>query len=1060
LELLEERHLPSVSLGPSFDGLSSVGSGSPSPPDTVGAAGPNSFIEAVNTAMGIYNKATGARTDRVELGTFFNAGLGGVLSLSDPVVIYDEIDSRFFLGILDYSLDRTNQQSRLDVATSNGSNPTIGTQDWTFRRYNVNDGDREFHFADYPKIGYNADGYVVGLNMYNSSRQFLHVTTLSIRKSDRTGFLNVVPGAGHFTFAPATMHAAAPGAPMWFVEDGHEGGGGDTVNVVRMTDPFSNAPAYATTSLNVNWYDSAPSPRQPGGSLGDRTSLGTRFYFSALRNVGGQTRLVSAHAVGSGGGVRARWYEFNVGGASPTLTQEGEITQGAGVDTFFPTIDIAPSGALGMTFSETSGSAPGGYLSMYVTARTPGDDLSTMQPPVLAIQGTAFLNSGGRAGDYSFASIDPVDGTFWAANEYASPGDAPNWRTWIANFDSSLRVTHFGVRAPSQATAGATFNVTVAALNPYNNVVPGYLGSVQLTSSDPQVPVLGQHTFTAGDRGVCTFAVSLRSAGSRSVTATATINPSITGTSDPITVAPDVASTLIISDVPPVLPAGVPNDITVTARDRFGNTATGYQATVHFASMDGAATLPAEYTFTGPDNGRHLFSNGLTLRTPGTWVVSVTDTAAPPLTGAVAITIPPEVAASLSLDVPYFSSAGAPGTLTVTAWDRSGRVAPAYRGTVHFSCTDAAATLPADYTYTALDAGTHTFSDGATLRTAGAKSITATDTWDQRLTVTSRVVVNPGQPATFRFDELSPTLTAGEASDLTLVALDGYGNVAPSFRGTVHFTSSDPAARLPADYTFQDYDQGVHTWVHGLTLFTAGHPTLTATDIGLDGISHVVYLTVIPAPASTLTVNAPGSLPAGAPFDVAVSARDRYGNLATGYTGTVRFTSSDDEAVLPDDYTFTPEDDGAHTFPGVTLFMAGDQNLLVTDSGSAISGGSTLTVSLGPGGAAPSPRLPGVLPGVPSVFSDEGALLPSRRGCPKTGPALAGGPTPRLPAAAAATTRVAPPPLVLTSVDRFVAANRGKSRAAVLPALRPDAADDIWQDLWYLRPECPLLVPE
>ena len=35
-----------------------------------------------------------------------------------------------------------------------------------------------------------------------------------------------------------------------------------------------------------------------------------------------------------------------------------------------------------------------------------------------------------------------------------------------------------------------------------------------------------------------------------------------------------------------------------------------------------------------------------------------------------------------------------------------------------------------------------------------------------------------------------------------------------------------------------------------------------------------------------------------------VTAVDAYGNVATGYTGTVHFTSSDGQAVLPANYTF------------------------------------------------------------------------------------------------------------------------------------------------------------
>ena len=36
-----------------------------------------------------------------------------------------------------------------------------------------------------------------------------------------------------------------------------------------------------------------------------------------------------------------------------------------------------------------------------------------------------------------------------------------------------------------------------------------------------------------------------------------------------------------------------------------------------------------------------------------------------------------------------------------------------------------------------------------------------------------------------------------------------------------------------------------------------------------------------------------------------VTAYDAYGNVATGYTGTVAFTSSDPQACFPADYTFT-----------------------------------------------------------------------------------------------------------------------------------------------------------
>ena len=45
-----------------------------------------------------------------------------------------------------------------------------------------------------------------------------------------------------------------------------------------------------------------------------------------------------------------------------------------------------------------------------------------------------------------------------------------------------------------------------------------------------------------------------------------------------------------------------------------------------------------------------------------------------------------------------------------------------------------------------------------------------------------------------------------------------------------------------------------------------------------------------------------------------ITLKDAFGNIATGYVGTVHFTSSDGQALLPADYTFTAARLGQHTF--------------------------------------------------------------------------------------------------------------------------------------------------
>src|SRR5262249_29760088 len=68
------------------------------------------------------------------------------------------------------------------------------------------------------------------------------------------------------------------------------------------------------------------------------------------------------------------------------------------------------------------------------------------------------------------------------------------------------------------------------------------------------------------------------------------------------------------------------------------------------------------------------------------------------------------------------------------------------------------------------------------------------------------------------------TTTPGEVS-VTVKALTGFGHTSTTYRGAIHFSSSDPQAILPADYTFKAADGGVHTFT--VTLKAGGAQTIT-----------------------------------------------------------------------------------------------------------------------------------------------------------------------------------------------------------------------------------------
>jgi hypothetical protein len=176
------------------------------------------------------------------------------------------------------------------------------------------------------------------------------------------------------------------------------------------------------------------------------------------------------------------------------------------------------------------------------------------------------------------------------------------------------------------------------------------------------------------------------------------------------------------------------------------------------------------------------------------------------------------------------------------------------------------------------------------------------------------------------------TTTAGVSQTLTVAALNTNGTVNTNYTGTVHFTSSDPHAVLPADYTFTAADQGVHTF--SATLKTAGSQSITATDTATGSITgSESSITIKPAAASQFLLVAPSSVKSGKAFGLTLTVEDAYGNVVTGYVGTVHFTSSDGTATLPMDYTFTAADAGVHTFTNAAVLRKkGKQTITVTDT--------------------------------------------------------------------------------------------------------------------------------
>lgn len=308
-------------------------------------------------------------------------------------------------------------------------------------------------------------------------------------------------------------------------------------------------------------------------------------------------------------------------------------------------------------------------------------------------------------------------------------------------------------------------------------------------------------------------------------------------------------------------------------------------------------------------------------------------------------------AAQLVLSAPSGVIAGSPFDLTVMAVDSNGNVVPSYTGTVSFSSTDPfPAVLPANYTFTASDQGTHTFSGGVTFFSSGTQTLTVQDTANASLSGSATLSVGAGAVARLVISAPA-SATAGSPFNFNVVVMDANGNVVSGYNGTVLLTSSEPNPQ-PTEYRFTASDNGTHSFA--ATLFAAGDQTLLVRDAANEGLTGKAAVSVQAAPASHFLIVAPTSVAAGTPFDLIIAALDPYDNTDMNYQGTVAFTTSDPDpgVVLPVAYTWTTgsdADDGLHDFlAGVTLNTPGEQTLTITDTASGITSSATITVSSGP----------------------------------------------------------------------------------------------------------------
>ena len=144
----------------------------------------------------------------------------------------------------------------------------------------------------------------------------------------------------------------------------------------------------------------------------------------------------------------------------------------------------------------------------------------------------------------------------------------------------------------------------------------------------------------------------------------------------------------------------------------------------------------------------------------------------------------------------------------------------------------------------------------------------------------------PGPVASFVVTGLPASVGAGAANTFTVTAQDAVGVTVTGYSGTVHLTSTDGLAMLPADSTLTN-----GTKQFSATLKTLGTETVTATDTANATVNGSASTTVTAGQATMLVFNQnPSNAIAGASLSpsVTVGLQDAFGNPVS--TGTASVT--------------------------------------------------------------------------------------------------------------------------------------------------------------------------
>jgi hypothetical protein len=426
-----------ATLGLNFDGMGVPGYAvTGAPPDTNGSAGATQYVQWVNTAFSVYNKASAALLYGPADGSTLWQGFGGPCETEnsgDPIALYDKAAQRWVLS--QFAVESQPYSQCVAVSTTSDA---MGT----YRRFAYNFGNG---FNDYPKLGVWPDAYYVTFNMFTGGQTFAGAKVCAFDRNQMVG--SGTPGpiqcfqldTRYGGLLPADLDGRTPppaGAPNYVVA--FDDASLSNLNLWKFHVDWANPTA--STLIGPSQIPVAPFSEACGGatcvaqpdpqkldSLADRL-----MYRLAYRNFGTSDSLLVNHAVDVNGHAGVRWYEVKNPGSSPTVYQQGTYSPDSS-HRWMGSVAMDQRGNILLGYSTSSGSV---FPAIRYTGRLASDPLGALQAEATLTQGSGAQNGGlSRWGDYSAMALDPADDcTFWYTTEYLKSSGSFNWSTRVGTF--------------------------------------------------------------------------------------------------------------------------------------------------------------------------------------------------------------------------------------------------------------------------------------------------------------------------------------------------------------------------------------------------------------------------------------------------------------------------------------------------------------------------------------------------------------------------------------------------------------------------------------------------